>query len=226
MTERFKTAYSPGSTMKLVTATIGLEDKKIDPDEAVDIKGKTWEEYDVTRVTDPGKPVNLKDATVYSDNILCKSCINIGGKDFVNGAKNFGWRRYQIWISYEKSQISNSGKLDNKSLLAATGYGQGEVLTTPLNMTMIYSSLGNDGKIMTSKLDITKSSEPKVYKQAIKTEYVDRLKDCFSAVINDPKGTGHSAKIEGINIAGKTGTAELKKIKMIQTQMKMDGLQV
>lgn len=212
---RFKIAYSPGSTMKLVTATIGLEDKKIDPDEAVDIKGKTWEEYDVTRVTDPGKPVNLKDATVYSDNIyFAKAALNIGGKDFVNGAKNFGiGEDIKFGYPIEKSQISNSGKLDNKSLLAATGYGQGEVLTTPLNMTMIYSSLGNDGKIMMPKLDITKSSEPKVYKQAIKTEYVDRLKDCFSAVINDPKGTGHSAKIEGINIAGKTGTAELKKDK-------------
>lgn len=212
---RFKTAYSPGSTMKLVTATIGLEDKKIDPDEAVDIKGKTWEEYDVTRVTDPGKPVNLKDATVYSDNIyFAKAALNIGGKDFVNGAKKFGiGEDIKFGYPIEKSQISNSGNLDNKSLLAATGYGQGEVLTTPLNMTMIYSSLGNDGKIMMPKLDITKSSEPKVYKQAINTEYVDRLKDCFSAVINDPKGTGHSAKIEGINIAGKTGTAELKKDK-------------
>ncbi|UOW68927.1 penicillin-binding transpeptidase domain-containing protein [Paraclostridium bifermentans] len=212
---RFKTVYSPGSTMKLVTATIGLEDKKIDPDEAVDIKGKTWEEYDVTRVTDPGKPVNLKDATVYSDNIyFAKAALNIGGKDFVNGAKKFGiGEDIKFGYPIEKSQISNSGNLDNKSLLAATGYGQGEVLTTPLNMTMIYSSLGNDGKIMMPKLDITKSSEPKVYKQAINTEYVDRLKDCFSAVINDPKGTGHSAKIEGINIAGKTGTAELKKDK-------------
>lgn len=212
---RFKNAYSPGSTMKLVTASIGLEDKKIDPNKAIDIKGKTWGEYDVTRVIDPGKPVNLKDATIYSDNIyFAKAAIDIGGEAFVNGAKKFGiGEGIKFGYPIEKSQISNNEDLNNESLLAATGYGQGEVLTTPLNMTMIYSSLGNYGKIMMPKLDITKESEPKVYKQAIEKEYLDILKNCFSEVINDPKGTGHSAKIDGVNIAGKTGTAELKKDK-------------
>ncbi|WP_250673231.1 penicillin-binding transpeptidase domain-containing protein [Paraclostridium ghonii] len=212
---RFKNAYSPGSTMKLVTAAIGVQDKKIDPNKTVDIKGNSWEEYGVTRVTDPGKPVNLKDATIYSDNIyFAKAAINIGGEDFVNGAKKFGiGENLKFGYPIEQSKISNSGDLNNKSLLAATGYGQGEVLTTPLNMTMIYSSLGNDGKIMMPKIDITKGSEAKVYKQAIEKESLDTIRDCFSAVINDTNGTGHSAKIEGVNIAGKTGTAELKKDK-------------
>ena len=80
-------------------------------------------------------------------------------------------------------------------------------------MTMIYSTLGNNGNIMMPKLDITKPSEPKIYQEAIKKENLPTLIDCFSAVINDEEGTGHSAKINGVNIAGKTGTAEIKKSK-------------
>ncbi len=212
---RFKYAYSPGSTMKLVTASIGLKDGVIDPNKAIDIKGKTWDEYNVTRVTDPGKPVNLKDATMYSDNIyFAKTAVEIGGDRFVKGAKDFGiGEDIKFGYPMQKSQISNDGKLNNKSLLADTGYGQGQVLTTPLNMTMIYSTLGNDGKIMMPKLDITKPSEPKVYKEAIDKSNLITLTDCFSSVINDERGTGHDAKIDGVNIAGKTGTAEIKKSK-------------
>lgn len=212
---RFKNAYSPGSTMKLVTASIGLDDKAIDPNKAIDIKGKTWDEYNVTRVTDPGRPVNLKDATKFSDNIyFAKAAVEIGGENFVKGAKKFGiGEELKFGYPIQKSQISNDGKLNDKSLLAATGYGQGQVLTTPLNMTMIYSTLGNNGNIMMPKLDITKPSEPKVYQEAIKKENLPVLIDCFSSVINDEDGTGHIAKIDGVNIAGKTGTAEIKKSK-------------
>lgn len=212
---RFKNAYSPGSTMKLVTASIGLDNKVIDPNKAIDIKGKTWDEYNVTRVTDPGRPVNLEDATKFSDNIyFAKAAVGIGGANFVKGAEKFGiGEELKFGYPIQKSQISNNGKLDDKSLLAATGYGQGQVLTTPLNMTMIYSTLGNEGDIMMPKLDITKPSEPKLYKEAIKKENLPVLTNCFSSVINDEEGTGHAAKIDGINIAGKTGTAEIKNSK-------------
>ncbi|EPZ59188.1 penicillin binding transpeptidase domain protein [[Clostridium] sordellii ATCC 9714] len=165
---RFKNAYSPGSVMKLVTASIGLDTKAIDPNEAIDIKGKDWD--GITRVTDPGRPVNLKDATKFSDNIyFAKAALKIGGEDFVKGAKKFGiGEDIKFGYPIQKSQISNSGNLNDKPLLAATGYGQGQVLITPLDMTMIYSTLGNNGNIMMPKLDITKPSEPKIYQESIK----------------------------------------------------------
>ncbi|MGV2686613.1 penicillin-binding transpeptidase domain-containing protein, partial [Clostridium perfringens] len=72
---RFNKIYSPGSTMKLITSAIGLENKVIDPNQTRDIKGLEWQkdsswgDFKITRVTDPGKPENLKDAVNHSDNI-------------------------------------------------------------------------------------------------------------------------------------------------------------
>ena len=214
---RANNAYSPGSTMKLITASIGLENKVINPSEKMEIKGlywqnsSSWGDYKVTRVKDAGS-VNLYEAVKYSDNIyFADKAIKIGAEKYIEEAKKFG---IGVKSTFEypmaKSQISNNGKLEDELLLADTGYGQGEVLTTPLEITMAYSALGNDGNIMTPRLVISENNEAKIYSEAISKDYLPELKKCFSAVINDSDGSGNLAKIEGVNLAGKTGTAEIK----------------
>lgn len=214
---RANNAYSPGSTMKLITASIGLENKVINPSEKTEIKGlywqnsSSWGDYKVTRVKDAGS-VNLYEAVKYSDNIyFADKAIKIGAEKYIEEAKKFGIGVKSIFeYPMAKSQISNNGKLEDELLLADTGYGQGEVLTTPLEITMAYSALGNDGNIMTPRLVISENNEAKIYSEAISKEYLPELKKCFSAVINDSDGSGNLAKIEGVNLAGKTGTAEIK----------------
>lgn len=214
---RANNAYSPGSTMKLITASIGLENKVIDPSEKTEIKGlywqnsSSWGDYKVTRVKDAGS-VNLYEAVKYSDNIyFADKAIKIGAEKYIEEAKKFG---IGVKSTFEypmaKSQISNNGKLEDELLLADTGYGQGEILTTPLEITMAYSALGNNGNIMTPRLVISENNEAKIYSEAISKDYLPELKKCFSAVINDSDGSGNLAKIEGVNLAGKTGTAEIK----------------
>lgn len=214
---RANNAYSPGSTMKLITASIGLENKVINPSEKTEIKGlywqnsSSWGDYKVTRVKDAGS-VNLYEAVKYSDNIyFADKAIKIGAEKYIEEAKKFG---IGVKSTFEypmaKSQISNNGKLEDELLLADTGYGQGEILTTPLEITMAYSALGNNGNIMTPRLVISENNEAKIYSEAISKDYLPELKKCFSAVINDSDGSGNLAKIEGVNLAGKTGTAEIK----------------
>ncbi|GAA0771534.1 penicillin-binding protein 2 [Clostridium subterminale] len=216
---RFNNVYAPGSTMKLLTAAIGLDEGVLNPEEGMDIKGLEWQNnsswggYKVTRVKDPGKPINLKDATKYSDNIyFARVALNIGADAFINGAKNFGIGE-EVTFEYpmETSQISNEGTLSKEILLADTGYGQGEVLMSPLDIALSYSALGNNGDIMQPRLNIGENVEAKVWKNAIKAEKVPALVDAFSAVINDADGTATTAKVDGFNIAGKTGTSEIKK---------------
>ena len=217
---RTNNLYSPGSTMKLLTASIGLENNIINPNEKMKIEGLNWQKssswgnYKVTRVKNIDS-VNLYDAVVNSDNIyFADKSIKVGSEKFIEGAIKFGLGS-DINFEYPmtKSQISNSGKIENEVLLGDTGYGQGEVLTTPLQVTMAYSALANEGETMTPRLVISENKEEKVYNKAIKKEDLKELQKDFSGVIDDPSGSGHLCKINGINLAGKTGTAEIKSTK-------------
>lgn len=216
---RFNNVYAPGSTMKLVTAAIGLDEGVLNPEEGMDIKGLEWQKdaswggYKITRVKDPGKDINLRDAVKYSDNIyFARVALNIGENAFINGAKNFGiGEGLTFEYPMEDSQISNDKTLSKEILLADTGYGQGEVLMSPLDVALAYSALGNNGDIMQPRLNIGENGEAKVWKSAIKAEKVPALVDAFSSVINDADGTATNAKVDGFNIAGKTGTSEIKK---------------
>lgn len=215
---RFNNVYSPGSTIKLVTAAIGLNEGVITPGQEVAISGKEWQKdgswgnYKITRVTDPGRAINLRDAVKFSDNIYFgQTALNIGAEKFINGAKNFGiGEELNFEFPIENSQISNSGDLNKDILLADSGYGQGELLVSPLDIALMYSALSNEGSIMKPRLDIGLNPSAEVWKTAIKPENVASLIDGFTAVINDSDGTATSAKVEGHNIAGKTGTAEIK----------------
>ncbi|WP_330679021.1 penicillin-binding transpeptidase domain-containing protein [Romboutsia sp. 1001216sp1] len=218
---RANDSYSPGSTIKLITSSIGLESGVINPNEYMDIKGESWQKdsswgnYSVTRVKDTKRPVNVYDAVKYSDNIyFADKAIKLGEEDYIKGLKKFGIGE-KITFEYpmQNSQISNNGKLDNEILLGDTGYGQGEILMTPLDVVLSYSALVNNGNIMIPRLVISENKESKVYKNAIDKKYIEELKKCFKGAINDEDSTGYLAKIEGKNIMGKTGTAEIKNSK-------------
>ncbi len=228
---RFNKAYSPGSTFKLITATTGLEDGVIKPNEAKDIKGTTWQkdsswgDYKVTRVDDPGKPVNLVDAVKYSDNIyFAQAALDIGADKFIAGANKFGiGEKMEFGYPMANSQISNDGKIKDDIALADSGYGQGQVMVTPLNMALAYSALGNGGDIMQPRLVTSINGEAKVWKKsAIDSKYMPDLIKAFEAPINGAGGTATDAKIPGISLAGKTGTAEIKE-KQNDTKGKENG---
>lgn len=217
---RANNLYSPGSTMKLITASIGLDKNVINPDEKMKIDGLNWQKssswgnYKVTRVKDVSS-VDLYDAVVNSDNIyFADKAIKIGSENFIEEAKKFGLgAKIEFEYPMANTQISNNGKIENEILLGDTGYGQGEVLTTPLQVTMSYSALSNEGKIMTPRLVISENITEKVYSEAIDKDNLKELQKDFSGVINDPNGSGYLCKIDGVNLAGKTGTAEIKSTK-------------
>lgn len=216
---RFSKTYAPGSTMKLITASIGLNTGVLDADETVTIDGLTWQKdsswgnYNITRVHNTTTPMTLREAAKYSDNIyFAQLALKIGSKNLINGLNGFGIGE-EIPFEYPMttSSISNNGNLDSEILLADTGYGQGELMVTPLNMALAYSALANDGNIMTPRLVLTSDSSATIWKEsAIKSEYLSTLIEDFSAMVNDADGAAHEAQITGYNIAAKTGTAEIK----------------
>lgn len=215
---RFSKLYSPGSTFKLITATTGLEQGTINPTEFKTITNKEWQpnsswgNYNVRRINEQTQ-VSLREAIKYSDNIyFAMSAIEMGSETLINGAKQFGiGTSFNVGYPLKQSQISNSGLLDREILLADTGYGQGEIMVTTLNMALAYSALSNNGTIMNPILILDEAHPINIFNKAfISEQNLSILQDAFSAVINETDGTGHQSQIEGIKLAGKTGTAEIK----------------
>ena len=157
---RFSKTYAPGSTMKLITASIGLNTGTLNADDTVTIddlswqKDSSWGNYNITRVHNTTTPMTLREAAKYSDNIyFAQLALKIGSENLISGIKNFGIGD-EMTFEYPMtaSSISNNGSLDKEILLADTGYGQGEIMVTPLNMALAYSALANDGNIMNPRL--------------------------------------------------------------------------
>lgn len=210
-------AYAPGSTIKPITAAIALENNVITPEQTMDITGTTWADdswggYKITRVTDTGKPVNLRDALVYSDNIyFAQTALEIGADRLEVGLKNFGFAEtLPFEYPFYDSSISNEG-LSRDVLVADTGYGQGEVQMSPLHLAITYTPFLNEGDLLKPRLVFGEENTPEIWREdVISPETATIIRNDLVAVIEDPNGTGKAAKIDGLTLAGKTGTAELK----------------
>ncbi|OCA88972.1 penicillin-binding transpeptidase domain-containing protein [Pseudobacillus wudalianchiensis] len=212
---RFAATYAPGSSIKPITAAIALKAGTLDPAKERPIKGLKWQKdaswgsYSVTRVKDPGEPVNLQKAFIYSDNIyFAQTAIEAGKDNMTNGLRSFGLgEKFPFAYPIRASQISNSGTLDKEILLGDTGYGQGEVLTSMLHLASTYNAIVNDGVIM--KPQLYAEAKPEVWKKdLLSKESADLLKQDLRLVVQ--KGTAKEADLPGFAIAGKTGTAEIK----------------
>lgn len=217
---RFSQTFAPGSTFKAVTAAIGLKEGTLNPDKTKNITGMSWQKdsswgsYKVTRVDNPGKAENLQDAFVYSDNIFfAQTALDIGADKFVNGTKALGiGESLPFEYPFKKSQLSNSGTLNGEIQLADSGYGQAQVLMNPMHLALIYGAVANGGDLLKPILETkdAASGPQEWHKGAISSDISSLLVKDLIQVVENPNGTGHSAKLSNVTIAGKTGTAEIK----------------
>jgi len=216
---RFVYPHTPGSVIKPLVAAIGLETGTIDPEHTRDIQGDQWQKddswggYKITRVTDPGRPVNLQDALVLSDNIFfAQTALELGADRFISGLKRFGFAE-KIPFTYplESSQISNSGELDDEILLADSGYGQGEVQMNIVHLASAFTIFVNDGSMIQPIL-LQEEAKGQFWKEkVVSPENTGIIAESLRKVVANPNGTGRLADIPGLSLAGKTGTAELAK---------------
>ena len=211
---RYKQTYTPGSTMKPITAAIGLETKLIDLDKDLGAEDKwqkdsSWGNYYVTTLHAP-TPNNLKNALIYSDNVyFARSALNIGKENLFKYYKNLRiGEKIPFELSLNRSQYINKKQKVNDQLIADSGYGQGQILMNPVQLASIYSSFINNGSIY--RPHIVKKGEQMWIQRVFSDQTVKTIKEDLINVIADENGTGHSIYHENIQLAGKTGTAEIK----------------
>ena len=214
MMSRYKQTYTPGSTMKPITAAIGLETKIIDPDKDLGAKDKwqkdsSWGSYYVTTLHAPS-PNNLKNAITYSDNVyFARNALNIGKDNLFKYYKNLKiGERIPFELALNKSQYINKNQKANDQLIGDSGYGQGQILMNPLQLASIYSAFVNNGSIYRPHL--VEQGEQMWIQRVFSDKTVKTIKEDLINVIADEKGTGHAIYRDNVILAGKTGTAEIK----------------
>lgn len=220
---RFFITYAPGSVIKPLTGAIALDANAVDKNTTFDVKGlkwqadKSWGDYFVTRVTDPKKPVDLETAMIFSDNIyFAQAALKTGEKQFLEGMKRFGFgESLPFEYPIKKSTIADKNRLKNEIELADSGYGQGKVEMSIVHLASVYTAFLNEGNVLKPVLLKTEAEKGKQIwiERAAEPETALFINKLLVQVVHDPNGTGKGAKLAGKQIAGKTGTAELKKTK-------------
>ncbi|WP_079529612.1 penicillin-binding transpeptidase domain-containing protein [Halobacillus hunanensis] len=220
LTNRFNNTYAPGSTFKPITASIGLETGAIDPSEEMSIPDRSfskegWGDYSVNRVESANvdKSVNLRDALVRSDNIyFARTILEIGGEAFLEEAKDFGFSE-EIPFTYPitPSQITGKDGFGNEIELADTGYGQGEIQMSTLHLALTYTPFVTNGILLDPVLMKDEEASVAWHENVVSKETAAILRKDLKQVVNNPEGSGYEPQVEGLSLAGKTGTAELKK---------------
>ena len=223
--------YPPGSTFKLVTALAGLEENAISPAESLSCGGGLRlgrRTYHCWRKEGHGR-VELHKAIVQScDVYFYRLGMRLGVDRIAKYAQILGLsKKTGIDIPGEKSGLipSEAWKLNTlgepwtKGEDLSTAIGQGYVLVTPLQLVSAYAQLAEGGKSFQPHLvrrikhpdgQVVMEFLPQVrndYSLPEKTREI--LRAGFIGVVNEPGGTGGAARLPGITVAGKTGTAQV-----------------
>ena len=217
MFTRYENTWAPGSSFKPITGAVGLTTNSFTANEDFGSSGLSWQKdeswgnYKITTLTTYGGAANLRNALIYSDNIyFAKAALKIGSKTFSEQLLKIGFdKTIDFPITMSKSQFGENNEFSSEIDLADSGYGQGKILVNPLHVASIYSAFVNDGNMIKPHIEYSEKTEYWI-ENAFSEESAEEIKDDLIQVVENANGTGHEAKIEGITIAGKTGTAELK----------------
>ncbi|MEU8971385.1 penicillin-binding protein 2 [Streptomyces monashensis] len=211
--------YPPGSTFKVVTAAAALEnglytsaDTPTNSPLPWVMPGTTTELKNEGNI--PCKNATLRAALQYSCNsVFGKVGADLGNAKMLEEAKKFGFDS-PVDTPVRAYPSVFSDKM-NASQTALSSIGQFNTAATPLQMAMVASAVANDGKLMkpymvdklqSSNVDTVSQSQPQELSQPLSSKNAQILQDMMKTVVD--QGTGTNAKINGITVGGKTGTAQ------------------
>jgi peptidoglycan glycosyltransferase len=219
--------YPPGSTMKVVTAAAALDSGRYRPDSRVD--GENGKEISGVPLNNFGNEsfgdIDLTFALTNSVNtVWAEVGEELGGRTMQDYMERFGFYA-EPPLDYPDEQMSASGVRKGGRLVPMTSdrvdvgrvaIGQGDLFATPLQMASVAQTIGNGGvrlkpHIMAKAVDpdgrTSEEVEPEEAEQVISRQTARDLTVMMKNVVRE--GTGTAAALEGVEVAGKTGTAEL-----------------
>jgi penicillin-binding protein 2 len=225
-------AYPPGSTYKPFSALAGLADGLIDPRAQVDCRGGYEYGKRYFRCTGVHRRVNLHEAIVQSCNTYfydLGSRISIDrlasiGLDFGFGVATGigvnpearGRMPTRGWYTRRYKEAFRGG------FTVLSAIGQGATTVTVLQLALAYAALANGGtvyqpqvvrSIETSDGTVVQEFPPRVRRIAdVTAEHLSLVKTALRGVVDHKDGTAYAERIEGVDVAGKTGTAQVSHV--------------
>jgi peptidoglycan glycosyltransferase len=218
--------YPPGSTFKVVTAAAALDSGRYTPSSIISgrnnklISGVPLQNFGGS---DYG-PITLTDALTHSVNTVFGEVGEKLGKRLMFRYMNrFGFDS-NLGLDYPSDEITPSGVFKGPRLLGPSdsvdvgrvAIGQERLQVTPLQMAMVAAAVGNGGKLMQPRLvdrvvapdgAVRLRNTPSERSQVMSSRAASELASMMSRVVQE--GTGTAAALQGIQVAGKTGTAEV-----------------
>lgn len=218
-----QTTLPPGSTFKLVTAAAALESGKYTADG--DVPGGPT--YQLPQTSGDSGLIDNEGRSCGTDEIpfaqaLAQSCnttfaalgVELGGEALREQAEKFGFnQRYLTDIGPQAVSVFPQDATEPEA--GQSGIGQFDVRSTPLQMAMVAAGIANQGTVMkpylvdsiqSPELETIKQTEPEELDEAVSAETADGLTRLMVATVDD--GTAAPAAIDGVQVAGKTGTAQ------------------
>jgi len=212
--------YAPGSLFKLVTTTAALE-SGYTPDTPLYAPPELTLPLSSATITNFGKEPCGPDDRPTLAYALQHSCntpfaglaMSLGWDSIARKAREFGWGdSLSIPMAVTPSRLPKS---PDAAQTAMSGIGQFDVRATPLQMAMVGSAIANGGVLMRpylvadtrdSSLQVLSVARPETYSTPMSAATATQLRDMMISVVEG--GTGTAARIPGVSVAGKTGTAE------------------
>ncbi|HEX5089743.1 MAG TPA: penicillin-binding protein 2 [Nocardioides sp.] len=213
----------PGSTFKLVTASAAIESGKYDADSEVP-GGPT---YQLPQTTGSSGEIDNEGRDCGSDKIpfsqaMENSCnttfaqlgVELGADALQKQAEAYGFNEHYLDDTGPQA-ISNFPDDANEPQAGQSAIGQYEVRATPLQMAMVAAGIANQGVVMkpyivdsiqSPELETLRQTEPEELHQATSSATADQVTQLMVDTVNS--GTAAPGAIPGVQVAGKTGTAQ------------------
>ena len=213
--------YPPGSVFKIVTASAALENGKVDAN--TQIPAPAVMELPQSSVGLPNydrQPCGPNNQTTLlrALEISCNTAfgylgMQVGAQALADQAAKFGFgTTMRIPTRAEPSRFPSG---IDQAQTAQSAIGQYEVRVTPLQVAMVSAAIANEGVVMrpylinqvlSADLQTLDRTAPERLGTAVSPQTADTLTQMLTSVVD--QGTGTPAKIAGVKVAGKTGTAE------------------
>jgi peptidoglycan glycosyltransferase len=218
--------YAPGSTFKVLTATAALDTGAYSGESTV--SGRNGASISGVPLQNDNNEsfgqITLREALAKSVNtVWAQVAERLGKRTMARYLSRFGFDR-KPRLDYPAEEMSSSGEYLGSRLLSPTsslvdvgrmGIGQDKLEVTPLQMAEVAAAVANRGRLMVPHLTdrivdadgrTVQRISPSVQSVVMKPSTAAAVTSMMEAVVNE--GTGTSAQIPGVQVAGKTGTAE------------------